>query len=347
MQALVYDDFKVPPTLRTVPDPTPPPRGVVLRVHATGLCRSDWHGWQGHDPMINPPHVPGHEVAGTIVEVGTEVRQWTQGDRVTVPFVAGCGQCAQCRAGQPHVCPAQYQPGFSGWGTFAEYVALDYADHNLVALPDALDNVTAASLGCRFATAFRAVVDQGSVRPGDWVAVHGCGGVGLSAVMIADAMGAQVVAVDISEPALSRAEALGATHTLHVPSTDDIPAAIRERTDGGAHVSLDAVGTPTTAHQSVGCLRIQGCHLQVGLLLEEHADTALPMDQVVAHELEVRGVHGLPQHRYPALLSLVASGRVQPDCLVERTISLDAAGAALASMNESGAPGITVVDSLP
>ena len=135
MKAIVYDDFGADPTYRSVPSPEPAPHGVVLRVDATGLCRSDWHGWQGHDAMIEPPHVPGHEVAGTIVERGPNVAEWAQGDRVTVPFVGGCGHCAQCRAGQPQVCPNQFQPGFSGWGTFAERVAIDYADANLVALP--------------------------------------------------------------------------------------------------------------------------------------------------------------------------------------------------------------------
>src|SRR5690606_22179939 len=191
-------------------------------------------------------------------------------DRVTVPFVAGCGRCFECTSGNHQVCEHQFQPGFTAWGSFAEYVAIDYADTNLVRLPDSLDFVTAASLGCRFVTSFRAVVDQARVQPGDWVAVHGCGGVGLSAIMIAKAMGANVVAIDLTEEKLAFARELGAVATVN-GSSGDVPAAVREVTGGGAHVSLDALGHPATCFNSVANLRRRGRHVQVGLLLGEHS----------------------------------------------------------------------------
>ncbi len=162
------------------------------------MCRSDWHAWQGHDGDVVLPHVPGHELAGTVVGVGASVRSWAVGARVTVPFVCACGACAACAAGEQQVCEQQTQPGFTHWGSFAELVALRHADVNLVALPDGMPAAVAASLGCRFATAYRAIGVHGRVAPGDAVAVHGCGGVGLSAVMIAAASGARVVAVDPS-----------------------------------------------------------------------------------------------------------------------------------------------------
>ena len=196
MRAVVYEAFGRIPTVEEVPEPAPAEHGAVVRVEATGLCRSDWHGWMGHDPDIRRfPHVPGHELAGVVEAVGAAVRRWRPGDRVTVPFVCACGQCPQCAAGAHQVCDEQTQPGFTHWGSFAELVALDWADVNLVALPDALDADAAASLGCRFATAYRALVHVARVRPGEWVAVHGCGGVGLCAVMIAAAAGARVVAL--------------------------------------------------------------------------------------------------------------------------------------------------------
>src|SRR5215212_8822191 len=113
MRAVVYTDFGVPPTVRDVLEPACPRDGVVVEVGATGVCRSDWHGWQGHDPEIRLPHVPGHELAGTIVEVGREVRGWGVGDRVTVPFVCACGVCASCLAADQQVCDDQFQPGFT------------------------------------------------------------------------------------------------------------------------------------------------------------------------------------------------------------------------------------------
>ena len=344
MQALVYDDFAAPLDLRTVPDPEPSPHGVVLEVHACGVCRSDWHGWQGHDPMIEPPNVPGHEVVGVVTEAGSDVARWTKGDRVTVPFVGGCGNCAQCRAGHPQVCPNQFQPGFSGWGAFAEYVSIDYADENLVRLPDTMDAVTAASLGCRFATSFRAVVDQGEAKAGDWVAVHGCGGVGLSAVMIANAVGAQVVAVDISDEALSLAEKVGATATVNATTTENVVEAVREHTNGGAHVSLDALGSPETCVHSVANLRKRGRHVQVGLLVGDDALTAVPMDRVVADELDVLGTHGIQAHRYPALFDMIQAGSLQPQRLVSRTLPLADAGTVLREMGDFATTGVTVID---
>ena len=215
------------------------------------------------------------------------------------------------------------------------------ADTNLVRLPDGLDFVTAASLGCRLATAFRALVTHGRVTAGDWVAVHGCGGVGLSAVMVAAALGARVVAVDVSPAALARATELGATATVHA---DDPVAEASASSPAAAHVSLDAVGSPETAVASVRCLRPRGRHVQVGLLLGDASTPPLPMDLVVARELSVHGSHGMPAHQYPDLLALVADGALDPGLLVGRVIGLDEAGAALAAMDEPAtSAGMTVV----
>ncbi|MGO1888495.1 MAG: alcohol dehydrogenase catalytic domain-containing protein, partial [Halomonas sp.] len=246
MKAVVFEQFSAPPRVQQLLDSTPEPHGVVVKVMATGVCRSDWHGWVGHDTDIQLPHVPGHELSGVVEAVGKDVKKWRIGDRVTVPFVGGCGTCPECHSGNHQVCDSQFQPGFTHWGSFAEYVSIHYADVNLVALPEALDFATAASLGCRFVTSFRAVVDQGKTAAGQWVAVHGCGGVGLSAVMIANAVGANVVAIDISEEALDLARQLGATATVNAAKVPNVVEAVAEITRGGAHVSLDALGHPTT-----------------------------------------------------------------------------------------------------
>ena len=215
-----------------------------------------------------------------------------------MPFVCACGSCPSCLAGDHQVCDRQTQPGFTGWGSFAELVALDHADVNLVALPDELDAVTAAALGCRFATAFRAVVHQGRVRPGDWVAVHGCGGVGLSAVMVAVAAGARVVAVDVTAGALELAGRFGAAELVDA-STTDAARAVRAVTGGGAAVSLDALGSHPTAAASVRSLAKRGRHVQVGLLPPDLGQPSMPMARVIAHELEIVGSHGMAAHDYP------------------------------------------------
>ncbi|MFD7922262.1 zinc-binding dehydrogenase [Streptomyces sp. NPDC059740] len=341
MRAVVVEEFGRTPVVREVPDPVPSRGGVVVRVEATGLCRSDWHGWQGHDEDITLPHVPGHELAGRIAAVGEDVADWRVGDRVTVPFVCACGRCAACAAGEQQVCERQEQPGFTHWGSFAELVAVHRADLNLVALPEGMAPATAAALGCRFATSYRAVLAQGGARPGEWVAVHGCGGVGLSAVMVAVAAGARVVAVDVSEQALDLARELGAAACVEATAATDTGAAVRQATGGGAHVSLDALGSAATCRASVESLRRGGRHVQVGLL--PAGGTAVPMDRVVALELRLLGSHGMAAHAYPEMMRQVAAGTLRPDRLVRRTLTLDQAPAALAAMDDGTAPGVTVI----
>ncbi|MFM8395292.1 MAG: alcohol dehydrogenase catalytic domain-containing protein, partial [Acidobacteriota bacterium] len=297
MKAVLFEQFGVRPQLSDVPDPEPPYDGVVLQVMATGVCRSDWHGWMGHDPDIRVPHVPGHELAGIVVAAGAGVRHWRIGDRVTVPFVCGCGECAECQRGDQQVCRAQYQPGFTHWGSFAEYVAIHRADLNLVRLPEGLDFEVAASLGCRFTTSFRAVVDQGRVGAGEWVVVYGCGGVGLSAVMIARACGARVAAVDIAPGNLAMARELGAEVLIDATTEADLAPAVIEATGGGAHLSIDALGSIGTCVDAINSLRRRGRHVQVGLMVGQHAAPPIPMGRVIGYELEILGSHGMPGHR--------------------------------------------------
>lgn len=450
MRAVVFEQYGGRLEVREVPTPRPAPHGVVVRVEATGLCRSDWHGWVGHDPDIVLPHVPGHELAGVVEEIGPAVTNWRPGDRVTVPFVSGCGTCPSCAAGHHQVCEHQTQPGFTHWGSFAQYVALDHADINLVAIPDDLSYATAASLGCRFATAFRAVVQLGRVAPGEWVAVHGCGGVGLSAVMIAAAAGARVVAVDVSPRALELARRFGAAECVravvggsggfggaggasegatgelgataggsgsaaggsgsaaggsgsaaggvgegdgvHRGAADtpavaagtsdtatsardsdaveeragvhgaaigspgvavnapapvaavDTAACVRELTGGGAHLSLDALGSPVTCAASVNSLRRRGRHVQVGLLPSEDGTTPVPMARAIAFELQLLGSHGMAAHTYPEMLEAVRAGVLRPDLLVTSTIGLDAVPKALPELGSAPGSGVTVIE---
>ncbi len=344
VRAVVYSAYGITPTVMEVADPVCPDSGVVLSVGATGVCRSDWHAWKGHEPVALP-HIPGHELAGVVAETGPGVSRWRVGDRVTVPFVCGCGDCEYCLAGDAQVCPHQTQPGFTGPGSFAERVAIHAADLNLVPLPDSIDFVIAASLGCRFATAFRALTVHGRIRAGDWLAVHGCGGVGLSAVMIGAALGARVIAVDVNSTALERATGLGAEAVVDAGQDRDPVATIQEITRDGADVSIDALGSPTIAVSSVRCLRRRGRHVQVGLLLGAAATPPIPMDLVIAHELEIHGSHGMAAHEYPPMLTLVANRTLRPDRLIGEVIGLEDAGAALAAMDRPAtSAGMTVID---
>jgi alcohol dehydrogenase len=342
VRAVQFEAYGAAPRLIETTAPPCPADGVLIEVRATGLCRSDWHAWMGHE-AVPLPHIPGHEFAGVVAAIGDDVRSWSVGDRVTAPFVLGCGVCDYCRAGDAQVCPDQHQPGFTGPGSFAELVAVERAEANLIALPAGLDFVSAASLGCRFSTAFRALTAHGHVARGQWVAVHGCGGVGLSAVMIARALGARVVALDASAGALARAESLGATYLINTGAQLDTAAAVIDVTGGGAHVSVEAIGDAQTAAASVRSLRRRGRHVQVGLLHGAVAMTTLPMDRVISHELQIHGSHGMAAHEYPAMLELVVSGVLRPDRLVGSVIGLDGAADALTAMDSNAGNGMTVI----
>lgn len=315
-----------------------------MEVKASGLCRSDWHGWMGHDSDIRLPHVPGHEFAGVIREVGKGVKNWKVGDRVTVPFVCACGTCPTCQSGNQQICDDQFQPGFTHWGSFAEYVAVHRAETNLVRLPDSVSFEAAASLGCRFATSYRGVVAQGKVTGGQWVAVHGCGGVGLSAIMIAAALGANVIAVDISEEKLALAKAAGANFLINGKSNPDVPAAILELTKGGAHVSIDALGSKITCYNSIACLRKRGKHIQIGLMAGSEANPSIPMHLVIAKELEIIGSHGMQAFAYEEMMNLILSGKISPEKLIGRTIALEDAAEALPKMNEFHEVGMLMIN---
>jgi alcohol dehydrogenase len=342
MRALVVHRFGEPPVVDDVPDPRCPRDGVVVRVAATGLCRSDWHAWRGHDAGVVLPHVPGHELAGVIVEAGPGVRRHAPGDRVTVPFVCACGECEQCRAGDDQVCVQQEQPGFTRWGSFAELVALPRADHNLVAVPGEVTFDAAALLGCRFTTAYRAVVLQGGLQAGQWLAVHGCGGVGLAAVMIGAARGAHVVAVDVAAEALALAAELGAAALVAATPDADVGGEVRRHTGGGAHVSVDAVGSAQTWAASTASLRRRGRHVQVGLPAPTAARQPVDVAAMVAHELAVVGSHGMAARDFAPVLGEIADGRLDPQRLVRRVIDLDELPSALVALDDGSPVGVTV-----
>jgi len=343
VRAMVLDRIGGPLAVRVVRDPDPPPGGIVVQVLATGMCRSDWHAWAGHDE-IRLPHVPGHELAGVVSAVGDGVSRWSVGDRVTVPFVQGCGRCRWCRSGNAQVCPEQEQPGFTQWGSFAEYVALYAADANVVGLPEAVTFEAAAGLGCRFATSYRALTGRARLTADEWVTVVGAGGAGLSAVMIAKALGARVIAVDRNPAALAAASALGADHVLTADGSRDIPGSVLELTAGGSHVAIDAVGSEQTCADSILSLRRRGRHVQVGLLPPVGGHPRVPMARVIGWELDLLGSHGMAAADYPGMLALIERGELLPQALIERVISLDEAAALLPTFDTAAPAGMTMID---
>ena len=344
MRAAIFDEFSSLPEIRELPDPTAGQGSVIIEVKANGICRSDWHAWKGHDPTIQLPHVPGHEMSGIISAVGDEIQNVSVGDRVTVPFACGCGQCRPCQRGQLHICNNDFQPGFTHWGSFAELVEIHYADHNVVKLPDEVDFKTASSLGCRFATAYRAVVQQARISQGQWLAVHGCGGLGTSAILIAKSLGAMVIAIDIDPAKLDLAKGVGADEVINASEVDRVPKRIMQITNGGVDASLDALGSIETSVNSIKSLRKQGRHVQAGLLLGDQAQPDVTMGRVIAYELELLGSHGMSARDYPEMLQTIVDGKIDPRRLVGRSIPLSDAPQVLAEMGEFRSNGMTVIE---
>jgi D-arabinose 1-dehydrogenase-like Zn-dependent alcohol dehydrogenase len=349
MKAAVLEQFQKPLVVRDVPDPKAGDRDAVVRVEANGICRSDWHAWMGDWEWIGLkpqlPRIIGHEFCGVIEEVGKEVSHFKKGDRVVVPFNHGCGNCEFCHAGHQNVCANLQLVGFHYDGGYGRLAKVPNADLNIVALPESVGFVDAASMGCRFMTSFHGVADQAKVTAGEWVAVHGCGGIGLAAINIAAALGAIVIAVDIDERKLNKAKEVGASYVVNAAREENPAAAIQELTKGGAHVSVDALGVAKTMRNSVMSLRTRGRHLQIGLTTQaEKGEVSLPTDLIVAKELTFVGSLGMQPRRFSAMLKMVESGKLKPEKLVGNTVPIEKASDVLASMGQYGTLGVTVIN---
>ncbi len=343
MRAAVIRQYRADLSLQTVPDPICEADGVVVKVLACGICRSDWHGWVGEHAKVKPGAIPGHEYCGEVVQTGPLAR-WKVGDRIIAPFILACGECPECRSGQTTTCRAQRVPGFGEPGAYAEYVSVPHA-HNLTRLPDFLTPALAAGLGCRVTTAYHALTGRAGLQAGEWLAIHGTGGIGLSALLIGKALGARIVAVDVVPERLTHARALGAEHVINA-ADGDTAARIREVTDGGAHVSIEALGIAATANASIECLRPLGRHVQVGLPTGHTAQMQINMNAVYMKQLALFGTRGMPAWRYPSLLSLIETGQVDVRPIVARHVALSQASAELRAFDGPMPPGVAVITDL-
>jgi len=351
MRAVVFQGAEQTMEIEQVDRPTADDDEVVVETEACGICRSDWHAWRGDwewiGVMPTPGLVFGHEPAGRVVEVGDDVDRLSVGDRVTNPFNLGDGTCHHCRTGRTNLCEKSVPMGFVPFqkGAFAEYYTVREADHNAVVLPDGVDPVDVAGLGCRFATAFHGLLHRVEVEPGEWVAIHGCGGVGLSAVHVADAVGANVIAVDLDEDKLDRARELGADRTVDVTSVADVPQAVKKHTEGsrGADVSVDALGVAETCKNAVNSLGKAGRHLQIGMTTaEEGGEVSLPVDTMVTDEREFYGAYGMPPVEYDEIFSMMETGKLDPSLVVGETVSLAEVPGVVESLGDYDTLGIPV-----
>ena len=340
MKAAVLREYRKDLSLEDVPDPACPKDGVILKVEACGVCRSDWHGWTGEHPRVKPGQIQGHEYCGEVVEAGPDARHKV-GERLVAPFILACGSCPDCQSGNQIVCKNQRLPGFIEPGAFAEYIAVPF-DHNLSPLPASLTSTVAAGLGCRVTTAWHALTGRAALQAGEWLSVHGTGGVGLSAMLLGRALGARVVVVDVVDEKLNHAKGLGAEAAVNAKA-GNVAEAIREITGGGAHVSVEALGIAETTNASIECLRPLGRHIQIGMPVGHTAHMQINMNAVYMKNLALFGTRGMPSWRYPSLLALIESGRVDMAPLIAREIPLSGASAELRAFDGPTPPGVAVI----
>lgn len=347
MKAAVLEAFGKPLTIHTDwADPECGPRDVVLDVQACGICRSDYTLWTGGMPWVGIvpplPAVLGHEYCGVVAEAGRDVKNFKKGDRVVSPFGHACGSCEMCDSGHQNVCVNLTLPAAHYTGGFASLTKVANADVNVVHLPEAISFEAAAGLGCRFITSYHGLVEQARVQAGEWVAVFACGGVGLSAVDIASALGAKVIAVSRSAEKLALAKQLGAAHT--VVAGPDAVAEVIELSGGGVHVSVDALGIKDTVVPAIMTLRTRGRHVRLGVSNKtENGEISIPVDVMGFREMSFHGSFGMPAAKYPEMLALIASGKVNPGLLVGDTVTLDDAAGVLASMATFETLGMPVI----
>ena len=342
MRAAVVRNFSEDLSIETVSDPVCPDSGVVLEVMACGVCRSDYHGWVGKHPRVEDGSILGHEYCGIVVEAGARAKHRV-GDRLIAPFILGCGSCAACQTGVSNTCERQIVPGFGWPGAYAEYVAAPF-DHNLVHLPETMTPALAAGLGCRVTTAWHALTDRANLRAGEWVAVHGTGGIGLATVLLAKMLGARVVAVDVVREKLEHAKRHGADATVNAAEIDTAEA-VREITAGGAQVSVEALGVEATTNASIECLATLGRHVHVGMPAGSGL-MQVNMRAIYAKQLSFFGTRGMPSWKYPSLLGMIERGDVDIGPMVGREITLSGASAELRAMGGPTPPGTAVITDL-
>src|SRR5262245_20366171 len=283
MKAAVVRELGKPLAIEEVPVPEPKENQILVRIAATGICHTDLHAAKGDWPVKPaPPFIPGHEGVGTVMAVGRAVRSVKEGDRVGIPWLhTACGYCSHCRTGWETLCARQRNSGYSVNGSFAEYAL---ADPNYVGrLPDGLDFGPAAPVLCAGVTVYKGLKET-EVKPGEWVAISGIGGLGHMAVQYAKAMGMHVAAIDVHPDKLALATKLGAEIALDARAID--PAQELQKRLGGVHGALVTAVSPKAFEQAFGVLRSHGTMSLVGL---PPGAFALPIFETVLKRITVRG----------------------------------------------------------
>ena len=317
MRALMLEEFNGPLLMKEVDTPVIAPHEALVRVRNVGVCGTDLKIRAGRMGLDVLPLIMGHEVAGEVAEVGSEVDGFATGDRVTVGFYVTCGRCQFCREGRDTLCAQVRQHGFSINGGFADYMKTPGV--NLCKVPDNVPLEGACILADAVATSYHAVTKRAHVRPGKTVALVGVGGVGLHALQMAVLAGGWTIAVDINQDRLELARKLGA-HALVDASQGPFHDELRQLTGGeGVDVVLEFVSNQDTLPSSYRSLKKGGRLVFVGYT-PELPFSVMP-HEMVRSELEIYGSRATTKQELKETMDLVAQGRIQP--IVDKIYSME------------------------
>lgn len=319
MKAAVFYESGQPLKIEEVPTPKPGPGEVLVKVAACGLCHSDLHYLDHGTPTFKkPPLILGHEPSGTVAQLGEGVEKWSEGQRVLLPTIFACGVCSACRAGRDNVCERKLMLGNDVDGAFAEYILAP--QHAMFDIPEEIPLEESSVIADAITTPFHAVNVRGKVQPGDNVVVFGCGGIGVNVVQIAAAVGARVIAVDLSDEKLEWATKLGAAETINPGSVERIDKAIRKATGGGADVSFECIGLPQTQEDAFNSTRNGGRLVLVGY---SGKPMTLNSGRVMYREMEVVGSLGCRVADYPRVIEMARQGKLVTAGIVTARFSLE------------------------
>ncbi|GGD37754.1 zinc-dependent alcohol dehydrogenase [Aureimonas glaciei] len=308
MQAAVVTAFGQPLEIQQLNIPSPGAGQILVKTEACGVCHTDLHAAKGDWPLKpTPPFIPGHEAIGIVVALGAGVTAVKEGDRVGVPWLySACGHCEHCLSAWETVCGEAEFGGYTQNGGFAEYLL---ADPNFVAhIPAGLSAVEAAPLICAGVTTYKGIKET-QARPGEWVAISGCGGLGHMAIQYAKAMGFKVAGIDIDDGKLAHATRLGADLVINARG-DDVAAQLKKETGGGAHGFLITAPSLAAFKQGVEMTRKRGTCVLVGL---PPGEFPVPLFDVVANCITVRGSFVGTRKDMAECLQFAADGKVKAD----------------------------------
>jgi 2-desacetyl-2-hydroxyethyl bacteriochlorophyllide A dehydrogenase len=318
MKAAVLHKIGMPLVVEDVKEPKINSQDVLIKVKACGICHSDLHLIDGTLRVGKLPIILGHEAVGVVAEVGEEVVDFAEGEKVVIYFYFSCGKCANCRRGQDNLCNKMLRFGMDVDGAFAEYAKVPA--HSLVKLPNEIEFIEGALLGCAVGASYHALKDVGRLRIGETIVIYGIGGLGMSAVQIAKLCGAHVIAVDIRDEKLRLAQKLGADATIN-SKKENLSQKIRKLTDGeGADLSIELVGLPETINQAIDSIKKGGRAILVGFSSQ---NVSINPNDVIVRNIAICGSRGLWRQNLVELVQLIKSKKLDLKPLITRRVSLE------------------------